>query len=538
MKKPCGKTCFHLLKCDDVPYSIRTVEGWGSVDKIFVELQEQKCNYILINCGATRSLSRLQLPPDSIVYVLDSHRPFHIENVYANEQVHLLINNSEMAELQLPDVDSVIREDSDDEDENDDEDAPYEQQVENVRRRAIRREEMQVWERQRNRILWKYYESTWFSSPSCVTLLELAAEMNKVSAELMWYTSVGLNSAFIDKLISIERYTQICVDRMRPFVNRFMPRNIINQGRVDDLLHITFGRELPLAIYSHWDLYNSMTVNEYFSIKTKNWTQRGDANIRQLLTQLGITLHETKQKFESLPTEQRKLVVDVLEKEMDSSFATFFATLGYCGKLSACDVARAVTLKLEMPRHDSMLDRFQAGKMILQSSITGERQERLHLSHTLTSTCQRALQVSWKSVSAAINQSEIISNGPYYLFTCARAIDEDMLDSRHFLYNTTSFMLSAFASMRKGRTAKPLIAMFPLNGESAGWLVVTGVMPIATIYEDNLIKTCIGRAFERVKKMNPKIRIVDDSFNSDIIRLKSEDRTRFIDLLVHAFEGD
>ncbi|PIC11619.1 hypothetical protein B9Z55_028971 [Caenorhabditis nigoni] len=250
MKKPCGKTCFHLLKCDDVPYSIRTVEGWGSVDKIFVELQEQKCNYILINCGATRSLSRLQLPPDSIVYVLDSHRPFHIENVYANEQVHLLINNSEMAELQLPDVDSVIREDSDDEDENDDEDAPYEQQVENVRRRAIRREEMQVWERQRNRILWKYYESTWFSSPSCVTLLELAAEMNKVSAELMWYTSVGLNSAFIDKLISIERYTQICVDRMRPFVNRFMPRNIINQGRVDDLLHITFGRELLLP-YIH-----------------------------------------------------------------------------------------------------------------------------------------------------------------------------------------------------------------------------------------------------------------------------------------------
>lgn len=64
-----------------------------------------------------------------------------------------------------------------------------------------------------------------------------------------------------------------------------------------------------------------------------------------------------------------------------------------------------------------------------------------------------------------------------------------MVDSRHFLYNTAGFMIRAFASMKKGRTTKPLIAMFPLTGESAGWLVVTGVMPIATIYEDSLLKT-------------------------------------------------
>ncbi|EFP09541.1 hypothetical protein CRE_25146 [Caenorhabditis remanei] len=528
----------HLLKCDDIPFTILTVEKWSEVEKIFETKRELRCNYILINCGATRSLSRLQISPDSTAYVLDSHRPFHIENVYANEKVHLLVNNSEMSELQLPDVEKVIQEDSDDDEDNEENRGSYEQQMENIRRKAIKREEMQAWERQRQRTLWKYYESTWFSTPSCVTLLELAAEMNRVSAEIMWYTAVGLNSAMVDKLISIEMYTQICVDRMRPFVHRFLPKNIINQGKVDDLLHITFGRELPLAIYSHWDLYNSMWHNEYFSIKTKNWTQKGDTNIRHLLTQLGVTLHETTQKFESLSTEQRIHVVDLLEKEMDSAFATFFATLGYSGKLSACDVARAVTVRLEMPRSETLMDRYRAGQAILRSSITGERQERTNLTHTISSNCQRTLQVSWKSVSAAINMSEIIANGPYYLFSCTTSIDEDMIDSRHFLYNTTGFMLRAFASMRKGRTSKPLIAMFPLTGESAGWLVVTGVMPIATIYEDSLLKTCIGRAFERVKKTNSSIRIIDDSFNPDIIRLKSEDRTRFIDLLRHAFEGD
>lgn len=52
-----------------------------------------------------------------------------------------------------------------------------------------------------------------------------------------------------------------------------------------------------------------------------------------------------------------------------------------------------------------------------------------------------------------------------------------------------------------------------------------------------IIFRCIGRAFERVKKMTPPLRIVDDYFNSDIIRLKSEDRTRFIDFLQTVFEG-
>lgn len=64
-----------------------------------------------------------------------------------------------------------------------------------------------------------------------------------------------------------------------------------------------------------------------------------------------------------------------------------------------------------------------------------------------------------------------------------------MVESRHFLYNTTGFMLRAFASMKKNRTSKPLIAMFPLTRERSGWLVVTGCMPVATEYDDYLLKT-------------------------------------------------
>lgn len=71
------------------------------------------------------------------------------------------------------------------------------------------------------------------------------------------------------------------------------------------------------------------------------------------------------------------------------------------------------------------MNRFRSGQSILRSSITGERQDRLNLNNTFTSICQRTLQVSWKTVAAAINQSEIIPNGPYYLFSCSRSIGTD-----------------------------------------------------------------------------------------------------------------
>ncbi|CAB3401292.1 unnamed protein product [Caenorhabditis bovis] len=529
----------HLLKCDDVPYSIVAVDGWQDVEKGFAELQDQKTSIVMINCGANRSLSRLQIPAQATIYVIDSHRPFHIENVFENDQVHILADSQEIEELRMPNPEEIIREESDDDTDDDDDQfgEAYENRMEKIQRKAIKREELRLWERRRQNVLWTYYESAWCGAPSCVRLLELAADLNRTSAEIMWYAAVGLNSVFVDRLISIELYTAICVDRMRPFIHKFSPKTILNQGKVDDLLHISFAKELPIALYSHWDLYSAMMVDEYFSIKTKNWTQKGDINIRHLLANLGITLAETRQKFDALSTEQKNVVVEILEKEIDSSFATFYAHLGYCGKLNAVDVARAVAVRMEIPKAKNAMDRFMSGGMILRASISGSKQHRQNIIQTFETSCQRTLLVTWKTVAAALNQSEIIPNGPYYLFSCSRPIDDDMVESRHFLYNTIGFLIRAFASMKKGRSTKPLIGMFPLTGEKAGWLMVTGVMPLATVYDDNLIKTCIGRAFERVKKMAPKLRIRDDFFNSDIILLKSEDRTRFIDCLQSIFEG-
>ncbi|CAD6188133.1 unnamed protein product [Caenorhabditis auriculariae] len=529
----------HLLKCDDIAYTIVAVDGWQDVERTFSELQDQKTSIVMLNCGAGRPITNI--PDDSTVFIVDSHRPFHHENVFDPSQIRLIVDSSELNDLSIPEPRQVMDYGSGDDDDDEgsevdaeSEEGTYESRLERVRRRAIKKEEKKLWERRRQDILWRYYETSWHSVPSSMRLLELAASLNRTSAELMWFAAVGLNSQFVDRLISIEAYTAVCIDRMRPFIHKFSPRNIAT--KVDDSLRISFEKELPIALYAHWDLYSAMMVDEYFSIKTKNWTQKGDLNIRHLLASLGITLSETKQKFEALSTEQRKTLTAILEKEMSSAFATFFVHLGYSCKLNAADVARAVILRLEVPQSTKAMDRFVTGAMLVKASIAGTKQQRTHINYTFEKMYQRMLGVLWKSVASAINQSEILPTGPFYLYTCSRSLDEDLAASRHFLFNFSSFLLRAFAASRKGRSGKPLVVTFPLGGDRSGWIVVTGVMPLATVYEDTHLKTCMGRAFERVKKMAPKVQINADYFDSDVILLKSEDRARFFDCLQSILE--
>lgn len=62
----------------------------------------------------------------------------------------------------------------------------------------------------------------------------------------MWCAVVGFNSQLMDNLVSLEAYTQICIDRLRPFIRRFSPRNSSLKG--DDVLKISFDKEYAVFV--------------------------------------------------------------------------------------------------------------------------------------------------------------------------------------------------------------------------------------------------------------------------------------------------
>ncbi|KHN82402.1 Cell division control protein 45 -like protein [Toxocara canis] len=237
----------HLFACDDVAYSLVVVNGWDSLVRAVDEHAEQSHIAVLINCGANRALTSLDLAPDMKLYIIDSRRPLHLDNVYAQDNIYILVNSTELAELKCPQASEIFESDSESSD-GEHEEGEGNRALEDIEKRAIRRTRRQQWRAKRNDLLWDYYENSWYSISSAVQMLELAHLMGKSSAETMWCAVVGLNSQLVDRLISFEAYTAVCIDRLRPFIRRYSSRNGAMKG--DDVLRISFDKESLTFIFS------------------------------------------------------------------------------------------------------------------------------------------------------------------------------------------------------------------------------------------------------------------------------------------------
>ena len=75
-------------------------------------------------------------------------------------------------------------------------------------------------------------------------------------------------------------------------------------------------------------------------------------------------------------------------------------------------------------------------------------------------------------------------------------------------------------------TTLPLVLISPLD-IATGVSVVVGVAPV----EDKNRKNFLGKAFEQAA-VNTKSRYLLDYWDSNIIQIKTEDRTKFLDGLI------
>lgn len=522
----------HLFDSDDVAFSLVTVTGWDSLDRAIHDNVDKNNVVVLINCGGNRAVMELDIPATMKIYIIDSLRPFDLDNVFAEESIYVLVNNVELKDLQIPNVNDIYASESES---SEDDENETRKPMEEIEKRALKRSQKQQWKKKRADLLWEYYEKSWYSVPSSIMLLEIAHEVGKSCAELMWCAVVGFNSQLMDNLLSLEAYTQICIDHLRPFIRRFSPRDSTLKG--DDILKISFDKELPLPMYSHWSLYKSMVNHEFFVCQTRYWQQRGDYQMRALLATLGLTLSECNQLYSAMSQERRAEVFQILQKKIDSNFASFTAVVGYCNRINASDFARVLSYRLEVgPSDESAVhSRFMTALNIIKKFFN----VRLDLVPLLKDidAYKVCLEAVTSLVFASINQSHILPTGPFFLLVVPQSEHVRLLASRHFLLLFANFVLKGFCTMgRKNRALRPLIVAVPLVGEGEGWFKVTGIMPLNTVYVDVYYKSFIGRAFERVAERLTNCTIRRDYFDPAVILLKSEDRSRFFDGLQAVLE--
>lgn len=114
------------------------------------------------------------LDPDesSVFFVLDSHKPTDVCNIYSDTQIRLLWQQED--DQNVPNFEDIFNEDEE-EDESDGGEGDDEESVSKRRRLGeediLKRREKRLWEEKRNKLMFEYSQYTYYSKAVCLIKL-------------------------------------------------------------------------------------------------------------------------------------------------------------------------------------------------------------------------------------------------------------------------------------------------------------------------------------------------------------------------------
>ena len=97
-----------LLQADGVMYTLVPVTSLQDLNDAFQKHNSQANSVVMVNCGAVtplQELLNLSEVPDLPIFVIDSHRPLDLDNVYGTEQVKIVLREGDT--VSVPKLDEV-----------------------------------------------------------------------------------------------------------------------------------------------------------------------------------------------------------------------------------------------------------------------------------------------------------------------------------------------------------------------------------------------------------------------------------------------
>jgi len=515
----------YLFKCDNVLYSLIPVSGKKEFYNAFKNNMEGVKYCVLINCGANIDLCEFLDPPEEVVfYVLDNHRPVDVTNIYNDGQVRLLMKQD--AEEQIPEYEQIFRDDSDSEDDSEDENGESRQRFDESS--MVRRRERKAWEEQRHGILFAYNRDSYYGSSSALEMYELAWKMSRDSNDLLWWAIVGHTELLINIKIDGERY-MVDTGNLQNHVARL---NSKAEGETIavDCLKIQNEAELNLSLYRHWSIAQSLKHTPYTAAKFKAFTLKGEYRISEFLADMGLPLQQCNQVFNSMDLSLKQDIVPSFTAKKDKygladiTYQSFNCNFGFRHKYCAGDVVKCLQAVVE--HHDKLEDNNSQPFLQALDTLSRTQSEKLELS---TKVAKKQLEIIVKQVQNILDTKQVVSAGPF-LYSI---IQDGTPNSQYFCRPSTittlaQFLLQAHVSCSQSRkvTTLPLVLISPLDPVN-GLSVVVGVPPV----DDRHRKNFLGKAFEQAV-LNTGSRYLLDYWDSNIIQIKTEDRTKFLDGLI------
>lgn len=527
-----------LFHCDQIQYTLVPVAGWQDLGTAFFEHKEQFQYFVLINCGANVDLlEMLQPDDDSIFFICDTHRPVDVVNVYNDTQIKLLIKQDD--DLGVPSYDDIFRDEDDEEGEDSGNESDEGSEPSGKRRRfdegaVERRIERQrarrEWEARRREILFDYEQYEYHGTSASMMFFELAWVLTKDTKDMLWWAIIGLTDQWVhDQITHMKYVTDIAT--MQRHVSRHNHRNEDEENALSiDCMRISFEYDLRLTLYQHWSLYESICNSCYTSCNFKLWTLNGQKKLQEFLADMGLPLKQVRQKFNSMDMSIKENLRDVIEESAnkygmkDVRIQTFGVHFGFTNRFLASDMVHAAVALLETTEKDEgNTDNFIKA---LDSLSRGN----LHRLHSGIDLAKKKLMAIQQTIASCICTNLILSQGPFlYCYLMEGTPDVKLFSKPMALTLLAKYLLKSFVHSTRNKRCKllPLIMAAPKDIEK-GTVIVVGIPPESEMSDK---KNFFGRAFEKAAETTSS-RTLHDHFDTSVIELKTEDRSKFLDALI------
>ncbi|XP_075212608.1 cell division cycle protein 45 [Lycorma delicatula] len=355
-----------LFQSEDVMYTLVPVLGVTDLITAFHDHLQDMKYVILVNCGGTVDLVDLIEPEeDVVIFVIDSHRPTDLCNIYSLSQIRLVALPGD--DEQIPAFGDVFEGSEDEGEENEGEegnesenadsgnsDEEYEgRQAKRLRlaeETIIKRRNKRQWEEKRNRIIFEYSQFTYLGRCSSVIIFELLWKVSKGNLDVLWWAIVGLTSylilgdsahdMYLEELQNLRKYVDELSNKKRSSIlngELITSQDEASNSRSGSFLSITPENDMNLAVYRHWTVEASLRHSMFTAVHLKLWTKRGEQRLQQLLAEMGLPLVQSRQLFSSMDIKLRHEFPDMMIKAAESYslnnfvFSSFVLQYGFRG---------------------------------------------------------------------------------------------------------------------------------------------------------------------------------------------------------------
>eukprot|EP00300_Choanocystis_sp_HF-7_P005274 c13988_g1_i1.p1 GENE.c13988_g1_i1~~c13988_g1_i1.p1 ORF type:complete len:532 (+),score=92.56 c13988_g1_i1:40-1635(+) len=374
-----------LLRADYIPYSLKPVIGYSDLKEAVAQQIQNNADLrsiILINCGGSINIKAfLELENEALdVYIVDSHRPVHLENAFSVEKVWVFDGGASMKDAQsMQEIyfswirffegqeDNDLSSDDSDSDSEPSKHGDDEESDEEARRPAKRRKKNGDARREAmkeaRRRMQEYYARASSGLPVTAYFWTLAVSLSRDSLALLWLSIVGITDEYLQDRLPQAQYdllvAELQADVLRLTLIPDEPTDTQDQNNPPPPPaegSISFEEEYRLMLYRHWTLYDSMLHSSFIATRLAIWREPGKRRLETMLAKMGIPLDECKQSFQWMSSEYKQALRARMEDFKDEfglsdlMYGSFVRSVPFQPAYSAADIAYAVSSILVTPQ--------------------------------------------------------------------------------------------------------------------------------------------------------------------------------------------